>query len=144
MLTAAGQATPTQLFNAGPLRAGWGDVKLRRVNGGPVFLEFIELPFDVNGASVATVSGSLNSNGALALTGTLTALSGSGKPIRLDPSGQLILEKTGSGAATFDLLLQPLSSPRFVPGTPTLALKATAKNGANANVFPSGAYHSKD
>ena len=132
MLASAGLPQPTQLFSAGPLKVGWGDLRVKRSNGGPVFLELVSLPFDVNGTNVATVSGSLSTNGALGLNGTLTALSGGGKAIRLDPAGQLTLEKTGSGSATFDLLLQAFPTPRFALSTPTLILKSTAGE------FPSG------
>ena len=42
------------------------------------------------------------------------------------------MEKTGSGSATFDLLLQAFPTPRFALSTPTLILKSTAGE------FPSG------
>jgi len=132
LLSAAGIAQPPRLIQVGPFEVGWGDVRIRRTGGGPVFIEINNVPFRVNGTQVVNVSGSVNTDGALALTGALLQ---NGR-IHLDANGQTFLEKTTSGSANFSFLIQPLPSPRLALSTPALRLKTTA-NGATGNVFPS-------
>jgi photosystem II stability/assembly factor-like uncharacterized protein len=132
LLTAAGIAQPPRLIQVGPFEVGWGDVRIRRTGGGPVFIEINNVPFRVNGTQVVNVSGSVNTDGALALSGAILQ---NGR-INLDANGQTFLEKTTSGSANFSFLIQPLPSPRLRLHTPALRLKTTA-NGATGNVFPS-------
>lgn len=123
---------PADLLNSGVFAIGWGDIRLKRVNGGAISLNLVNLPLRAHGQTVVNVNGSLTTDGALSVSGNLA----SGNTIRLDPSGRFFLEKTGSGTQAFELLVQALPSPRLKLTTPALRLKTTA-TGANGNVFGS-------
>ncbi|MGL5016830.1 MAG: LamG-like jellyroll fold domain-containing protein, partial [Luteolibacter sp.] len=129
-LANAGITPPVNLVQTGPFRIGWGDVRLRRSNGGPVAFAVTDFPFDFNSATVATVSGSLNTAGELALIGGLPAAGA----LLLDPSGNLRL-RSPSGTSSFQMTVNSQPSPRLRLSTPSLRLETT---GTNADLLPNG------
>ncbi|MCC5808167.1 MAG: choice-of-anchor D domain-containing protein [Opitutales bacterium] len=130
LFAAAGQATPGVLFQSGPFRLDWTDLRLKRSGGGPVFLELQNTTFRFNGLTVATVGGSLGTDGSLGLSGNI----GQNGTLRLEPNGRLFLRNSNPGAAAFQLDLAPGG---LALDTPALRLETTA-TGATGNVLPNG------
>jgi len=114
---AAGQSPPANLFASGPFTVGWSDVRLQRSGGGPITLSLVGMPFSFNDNLIATVGGSLSTEGTLRINGTL----GQNGVVRIDPNNRFTLEVFGSSTA-FTLEISPR---RLALSTPSMVLTST-------------------
>lgn len=128
-LALAGISIPARLVDTEVFDLDWGDVRLRRIGGGPVSLSLSGMGFRVNGRLAVAVSGSVDSRGRLLLEGSLPT----GGRIDLVPGGHFFLERTGgTGDFQFEFDASRPGFPAMRLNLPSLALKSTASTARGA------------
>ncbi len=129
LFAAAGTPVPATLFNSGPFRVDWGDIRLRRTADGTIRLDLHDLDFRFNNNLVMTVAGVVDSAGNLLLTG---ALPDSGE-LRIDTQNRFRLRNTGDATA----LLLEISPGALALEVPSLRLETSAGD-ASGYTLPNG------
>ncbi len=109
---------PATLFNGGVFALSAGDVRLARANNGPIVLLMTNLSLSLNGQTAATVSGSVSTDTALNLNGTVAG----NTDLRLLNGGRFALRSRNGGALSFTMGLRALPTPRFQLNLPAMKL----------------------